>query len=125
MDDLRRPRPGPRPAAEHRVAPWPASRLREDRSSLARALPGAAEPKCVGCEREDGTLIIHVESETCEVCAAEPADDAPCLTCGRTAGEELCLVRHAREADVRWTRCKSYPACPCGGADDDDVDFGF
>jgi hypothetical protein len=22
----------------------------------------------VGCEREDGTLNIHAESETCEVC---------------------------------------------------------
>lgn len=26
----------------------------------------------VGCEREDGTLNIHLEAETCEVCTSDP-----------------------------------------------------
>lgn len=60
-------------------------------------------------------LASSGESQAVQLGAAGPADVAPCLTCGRTAGEELCLVRHAREANVRWTRCTSYPACPCGG----------
>lgn len=63
----------------------------------------------------DDVLDQRNERELEVIGGSEPASGAPCCTCGRTAGEELCLVRHAREDDVRWTRCKSYPACPCGG----------
>lgn len=31
-------------------------------------VPPVGEPRRVGCERQDGLLNIHPESETCEVC---------------------------------------------------------
>jgi hypothetical protein len=53
--------------------------LGQYRSALLAALqaeaPPPASPK-VGCEREDGLLNIHAESETCEVCAPPAPPEA-------------------------------------------------